>query len=81
MAIMLPYVFVCLSAYKVFFDYNKTRFIACIGALSTSAIFAMVYRYTIETVIRAFIFIIIILLFYNVVCLYLIIMNTRSTTK
>jgi amino acid transporter len=42
-ATLLPYVFVCLSAYKVFFDDNKTRFIACIGALSTSAIFAIYF--------------------------------------
>lgn len=42
-ATLLPYVFVCLSAYKIFLDDNKTKVIAGIGLLSTFAIFTIYF--------------------------------------
>lgn len=47
-ATLLPYVFVCLSAYKIFSDDNKTRFIASAGALSTFAIFVIYFIFLIQ---------------------------------
>lgn len=39
---LLPYIFVCISAYKIFHN-KKTKFIASIGAVSTSIIFAVYF--------------------------------------
>jgi amino acid transporter len=41
--ILLPYFFVCLSAYKIFFDDYKTKIIASFGAFSVFAIFALYF--------------------------------------
>jgi amino acid transporter len=39
---LLPYIFVCISAYKIFHN-KKTRFIASIGTVSTSIILAVYF--------------------------------------
>ncbi|HEX6294222.1 MAG TPA: APC family permease [Nitrososphaeraceae archaeon] len=40
---LLPYFFVCLSAYKIFFDDYKTKIISSIGAISVFAIFIVYF--------------------------------------
>ena len=41
--ILLPYFFICISAYRIFFDDYKTRLISSIGAFSVFAIFAIYF--------------------------------------
>lgn len=41
--ILLPYFFICISAYKIFFDDYKTRLISSIGASSVFLIFAIYF--------------------------------------
>jgi len=41
--ILLPYFFICISAYKIFFDDYKTRIISSIGASSVFVIFAIYF--------------------------------------
>jgi amino acid transporter len=40
---LLPYFFVCLSAYKIFFDDYKTKIISSLGAFSVFAIFIVYF--------------------------------------
>lgn len=40
---LLPYFFVCLSAYKIFFDDYKTKIISSLGAFSVFAIFIIYF--------------------------------------
>ena len=41
--ILLPYFFICIAAYKIFFDDYKTRLISSIGASSVFLIFALYF--------------------------------------
>lgn len=44
---LFPYIFVCLSALKIFSSKSKTRIIASVGALSTSAILIIYFLFLI----------------------------------
>ena len=41
--ILLPYFFICISAYKIFFDDYKTKIISSLGAFSVFAIFIVYF--------------------------------------